>query len=162
RSATFVNQCSVLLVGTAIALASSLCACKVGGSPRGEAKQAASAPADYPGFANSIPASPAAGQSRPGTAYSVYIQAPGTGDKVAFTVFEPSTLEGGKTYPLVLQASGFGLTRETPANVADSEPASIISLEPLIAAGYGVISFDHRGHGESGGVVRSMDPDYEG
>ena len=85
---------------------------------------------------------------------SGYIQAAGTGDKVAFTVFEPGTLEGGKSYPLVLQASGFGLTRDTASSNAN--------VKPLVEAGYGVISFDHRGHGESGGVVRGMDPDYEG
>jgi ABC-2 type transport system ATP-binding protein len=102
RSATFVNKCS-FLVGSAIALAS-ISGCKVGESIRGAAGQTASAPADFPGFTNYVPESPASGQSRPGTAYNVYIRAPGTGDKVAFTVFEPSTLEGGKTYPLVLQA----------------------------------------------------------
>jgi ABC-2 type transport system ATP-binding protein len=128
--------------------------CKVSGSATEVAEQKGSAPGDFPGVTNTVPASPARGQSRPGTAYSVYILAAGTGDKVAFTVFEPSTLEGGKTYPLVLQASGFGLSRETPASIAN--------VKPLIEAGYGVISFDHRGHGESSGAVRNMDPDYEG
>jgi ABC-2 type transport system ATP-binding protein len=154
ESQVFVNSDSFLLVATAVALSLSLGGCKVSESARGTAGQAASVPADFPGVTNSVPASPPAGQSRVGSAYSVYIQAAGTGDKVAFTVFEPSTLEGGKTYPLVLQASGFGLSRETPATFAN--------IKPLIEAGYGVISFDHRGHGESGGVVRSMDPDYEG
>ncbi len=123
-------------------------------SATGAATQKASAPADFPGVTNNVPASPAMGQSRSGTAYNIYIQAPGTGDKVAFTVFEPATLEAGKTYPLVLQASGFGLSRETAASIAN--------VKPLIEAGYGVISFDHRGHGESSGAVRNMDPDYEG
>ena len=157
-----MNWHGVLLAGAVIALSSSVGACKVNDSSGERAPQAPSAPADFPGITNRVPASPAVGQSRAGIAYSVYIQAPGTGDKVAFTVFEPSILQGGKTYPLVLQASGFGLTRETPANIDDAEPASIVSLKPLIEAQYGVISFDHRGHGESGGVVRSMDPDYEG
>ena len=151
-----------LLAGTAVALSLSIGACKVSESPQGKPAPAAAAPADFPGVTNSVPASPSPGRSRRGTAYSVYIQAPGSGDKVAFTVFEPSTLEGGKTYPLVLQASGFGLTRETPASIDNLEPYSVVSLKPLIEAGYGVISFDHRGHGESGGVVRNMDPDYEG
>ena len=149
--------------------------CRVSERPGRAAGQTASAPADFPGVANSVPASPTTGQSRPGTAYSVYIQAAGTGDKVAFTVFEPSTLEGGQTYPLVLQASGFGLSRETPSTIANVKPlidagygvipetpSTIANVKPLIDAGYGVISFDHRGHGESGGVVRNMDPDYEG
>ncbi len=149
-----MNSDSFLLAATAVALALSLSGCKISESTRGAAGRAASVPADFPGLANSVPAAPPAGQSRLGTAYSVYIQAAGTGDKVAFTVFEPSTLEGGKTYPLVLHASGFGLSRETPSNFAN--------VKPLVEAGYGVISFDHRGHGESNGVVRSMDPDYEG
>ena len=139
---------------SAIALSLGISSCTTGASATGAAAQKTSVPADFPGITNSVPASPAAGQSRAGNIYNVYIQAPGTGEKVAFTVFEPSTLEGGKTYPLVLQAMGFGLGRETAASVAN--------VKPLIDAGYGVISFDHRGHGESGGAVGNMDPDYEG
>jgi ABC-2 type transport system ATP-binding protein len=145
------NGVGFVLAASAVVLAVGLGSCKVGESAKGTA---VSAPADFPGVTNIVPASPAAGQSRPGTAYSIYIQVAGTADKVAFTVFEPSTLEGGKTYPLVLQASGFGLSRETPATSAN--------IKPLIEAAYGVISFDHRGHGESSGAVRNMDPDYEG
>jgi ABC-2 type transport system ATP-binding protein len=148
-----VKSYSFLLAASAVALSFSISGCKVSESAKGVAEQKAPAPADFRGVTNKVPASPATGQSRPGTAYSVYIQAPGTGDKVAFTVFEPSTLEGGKTYPLVLQASGFGLSREKPSSA---------NVKPLIDAGYGVISFDHRGHGESSGAVRNMDPDYEG
>jgi ABC-2 type transport system ATP-binding protein len=150
-----LNSCRrFLLVGSSVALSLSISDCRVSERTGRAAGQTESAPADFPGVANSVPASPTTGQSRPGIAFSVYIQAAGTGDKVAFTVFEPSTLEGGKTYPLVLQASGFGLSRETPSTIAN--------VKPLIDAGYGVISFDHRGHGESGGVARNMDPDYEG
>ena len=145
------NAVGFVLAASAVVLAVGLGSCKVGESAKGTA---VSAPADFPGVTNTVPASPAAGQSRPGTAYSIYIQVAGTADKVAFTVFEPSTLEGGKTYPLVLQASGFGLSRETAATIAN--------VKPLIEAAYGVISFDHRGHGESSGAVRNMDPDYEG
>ena len=149
-----MNSYSLLVATGVVALSVSAGGCKLSASASGAAAQKASAPADFPGVTNSVPAWPATGQSRAGAAYSVYIQAPGTGDKVAFTVFEPSTLEGGKTYPLVLQASGFGLSRETAASIAN--------VKPLIDAGYGVISFDHRGHGESSGAVRNMDPDYEG
>ena len=149
-----MNSYSFLLAASAVAICAGLSGCTVSGNARGAAEQKASTPADFPGVTNTVPASPAMGQSRPGTAYNVYIQAPGTGDKVAFTVFEPSTLEGGKTYPLVLQALGFSLARETAATIAN--------VKPLIEAGYGVISFDHRGHGESSGAVRNMDPDYEG
>lgn len=150
----FVNSYKLLVAVSAIALSLGISSCTTGASATGAAAQKTLVPADFPGITNSVPASPAAGQSRAGNIYNVYIQAPGTGEKVAFTVFEPSTLEGGKTYPLVLQAMGFGLGRETAASVAN--------VKPLIDAGYGVISFDHRGHGESGGAVRNMDPDYEG
>ena len=155
-----MNRSRWLVAGSAVALAVASSGCKVSEGARSAAGQSIAAapsvsvPADFPGVTNKVPASPAAGQSRPGTAYSVYIQAPGTGDKVAFTVFEPATLEGGKTYPLVLQAMGYGLSRDTPSSTAN--------VKPLIDAGYGVISFDHRGMGESSGVVRNMDPDYEG
>jgi ABC-2 type transport system ATP-binding protein len=155
-----MNRSRWLVAGSAVALAVASSGCKVSEGARSAAGQSIAAapsvsvPADFPGVTNKVPASPAAGQSRPGTAYSVYIQAPGTGDKVAFTVFEPSTLEGGKTYPLVLQAGGYGVSRETASSIAN--------VKPLIDAGYGVISFDHRGMGESSGVVRNMDPDYEG
>ena len=145
-SATWNRGC-VLLAASVVALSLGLDGCKGGASAERATVQRAAPPADFPGVTNSVPASPAQGQSRPGTAYSVYIQAPGTGDKVAFTVFEPVTLEGGRTYPLVLQAPGFGVTREMPASTA--------SVKRLIDAGYGVISFDHRGHGESGGAVRN-------
>ena len=149
-----MSKHSFLLAAGAVSLSLSVGGWKLSDGAEGAAGPTAAVPADFPGITNSVPASPAKGQSRTGNAYSVYIQAPGTGDKVAFTVFEPSTLEGGKTYPLVLQASGITLTREKPTSNA--------TVKPLIDAGYGVISFDHRGHGESGGAVRSMDPDYEG
>lgn len=149
-----MNKYSFLLAASAVALCLTASGCIASKSAERARAQTASVPADFPGVTNEVPASPAKGQSRPGTAYNVYIKVAGTGDKVAFTVFEPSKMEGGKTYPLVLQASGFGLTRETPSTIAN--------VKPLIDAGYGVLSFDHRAHGESSGMVRSMDPDYEG
>ena len=154
RRENSMKRHSFLLAASSVALSLSVGGCKFSDKAGGAVGPVASVPADFPGVTNHVPASPPKGQSRPGTAYSVYIQASGTGDKVAFTVFEPSTLTGGETYPLVLQASGFGLTREPPSTIAN--------VKPVIDAGYGVISFDHRGHGESGGAVRNMDPDYEG
>ena len=107
-----------LLAGSVLALSLSIGGCKVSESAKEAAAPTAPVPAYFPGATNHVPASPATGQSRPGTAYNIYIRAPGTGDKVAFTVFEPSTLEGGKTYPLVLQAGGFGVSRETASTIA--------------------------------------------
>ncbi|RIX83604.1 alpha/beta fold hydrolase [Acidovorax cavernicola] len=89
-----------------------------------------------------------------------------TGTKVAFTLFLPDTQpEGG--YPLVLHASGFGLGRLQAMPPNDTDPGAnywtrLDRLVPtLVSRGYAVISFDHRGHGDSGGDSRIMDPQAE-
>ncbi len=88
------------------------------------------------------------------------------GTKVAFTLFLPDTKpEGG--YPLVLHASGFGLGRLQAMPPRDTDPAAsywsrVDRLVPtLVERGFAVISFDHRGHGDSGGDSRIMDPQAE-
>ncbi|MEZ2296301.1 alpha/beta fold hydrolase [Variovorax sp. RCC_210] len=88
------------------------------------------------------------------------------GTKVAFTLFLPDTKpEGG--YPLVLHASGFGLPRLQALPPRDTDPAAsywarLDRLVPtLVERGFAVISFDHRGHGGSGGDSRIMDPQAE-
>ncbi len=92
-------------------------------------------------------------ESRAGTIYREEIAVEATGDTLAIQVFEPSQLEAGKTYPLVLHSHGYGGTRLTEANDF---------VQHLIDSGYYVISIDERGFGESSGTVRVMDPDYEG
>ena len=88
------------------------------------------------------------------------------GTKVAFTLFLPDQKpEGG--YPLVLHASGFGLGRLQAMPPRDTDPSAsywsrLDRLVPtLVERGYAVISFDHRGHGDSGGDSRIMDPQAE-
>ncbi len=89
-----------------------------------------------------------------------------TGDTVAMTVFEPPNICGGVKYPLVLQAAGFGGTRTQ--SVSGGAPSSTEgysvgeNLAYVVASGYGAISFDQRGMGETTGKIRVMDPDYEG
>lgn len=126
------------------------------------ARPAPTAPPDAPGHTNTVPSPPAAGTSRPGAIYNVYLTA-STGDTVAFTVFEPSTITGGATYPLVLHGHGWGGTRtKTLGSPAASSSAGVgvgANLSELVANGYGVISFDQRGFGENTGMVDSMDPD---
>ncbi len=115
-------------------------------------------PSDFPGSANTTPAQPASG-SRPGEIYDVYVTG-ALGEKVAFTVFEPTTLTAGQSYPLVLHSHGFSGSRVT--GTGQGNPASPGDVDALLAAGYGVISIDERGHGESTGTIRVMDPDFEG
>lgn len=96
--------------------------------------------------------SPGPGESRAGESYNVYILS-FDGFQIAFTVHEPTLLEGGETYPLVLEGHGFGGSKtETRTG----------TIGRLVDEGYGVISIDQRGFGETGGTIRVMDPDFEG
>ena len=92
-------------------------------------------------------------ESRAGEAYRQEILSPTTGDTVVVQVMEPTQLDTGATYPLVLQGHGYGGSRNL-------EPSNF--QQRLRDAGYYVISIDQRGFGESSGQVRVMDPEYEG
>jgi ABC-2 type transport system ATP-binding protein len=92
---------------------------------------------------------------RDGSAYRQEIESPVTGDTTVVQVFEPTRLEAGKTYPLVLEGHGYGGSRQTSAPDGSF-------IKRLNDAGYYVISIDQRGFGESSGTVRVMDPDFEG
>lgn len=125
--------------------------------------QYAAVPRDASGYNNTIPESPPPGQSREGKTYSIYVEGPQTGDVIAFTVFEPTVFTGGEKYPLLLYGHGGGDSRATDRN----NPALVYSpfndnIKLFLDNGYGVVSMDQRGHGESGGTIRVMDPDYEG
>lgn len=93
--------------------------------------------------------------SRAGRDYRQQIPVAATGDRMVFQVFEPTHLEAGKSYPLVLQGHGYGGSREVNAKQGSF-------IDRLNDAGYYVISIDQRGFGASGGQVRVMDPEYEG
>lgn len=81
--------------------------------------------------------------------------------RVAFTVFVPET-PGPHT--LVLIGGGFGEGRTTALPGPDNEPAASYwrrmqrQIPRLMARGHAVISFDYRGHGDSGGDLRMLDP----
>ena len=106
------------------------------------------------------PGSPAAGSSRAGTIYTVTIPSPlGSGETISATVMEPTTLTGGQKYPLVLHSHGFGQSKQT---AGEAGGVLMDGTQRLLDAGYGVVSFDERGHGDSGGLITVMDPDREG
>ncbi len=94
----------------------------------------------------------AVAESRDGTVYRQEIVSP-TGDTVVLQVMEPTHLEAGHTYPLVLQGHGYGGHRDVAPNGFEQK---------LLDTGYYVISIDQRGFGESSGTIRVMDPEYEG
>ena len=81
--------------------------------------------------------------------------------RVAFTVFVPET---PGPYPLVLIGGGFGEGRTTALPGPDNEPAASYwrrmqrQIPKLLERGHAVISFDYRGHGDSGGDMRLLDP----
>lgn len=107
------------------------------------------------------------GAARAGRAIDVTFRSPRTGDIVAITVFEPVGFVQGQTYPLVLHGHGFGLSRMSAQGAGvDTPGTSDVNVTQgaadLLAHGYGVISIDQRGHGQSSGAVRVMDPDVEG
>ena len=150
-----LRQCAV----SAVLL---VAACNGGGGKDGASSGAVASP-DAPGHVNTVPVSPAVGESRTGLTYSVYIEVPKTGDTFAFTVFEPASLEGGKKYPLLLYGHGGGNQRIRDKNDLQSANSPFNdNIGFFIEHGYGVISMDQRGHGESSGTIRGMDPDYEG
>lgn len=105
---------------------------------------------------------PPAGTSRAGGAYDVFLIAPPDGNTASFTVFEPSTVTAGQTYPIILTAPGWG-SKRVPASQQAAFRAGTTVYAKLLAAGYGVASLDQRGFAGAGmnsGVVDIQDPNH--
>ena len=71
------------------------------------------------------------------------------GAQIWVTVFEPT---GPRPAPVVLDSHGWGGSRRTEVDG---------TVQALLDAGFGVVSIDQRGHGESGGKANVQDPDFE-
>lgn len=95
------------------------------------------------------------GESRDGTVTDYVLSSKVDGEDIAITVLEPTTVTEGSTYPLMLHSHGYGGSRQT------TRPESGL-MRRLLDAGYGVISIDERGHNDSGGTIRILDPALEG
>lgn len=74
------------------------------------------------------------------------------GTTIAYTVFEPSGASSSNQVPMILDSHGWGGSRRT---TIDS------TVKAFTDAGYGVLSFDQRGFGQSGGEANVQDPDFE-
>ncbi|MEK6806133.1 MAG: neutral/alkaline non-lysosomal ceramidase N-terminal domain-containing protein [Pseudomonadota bacterium] len=99
------------------------------------------------------------------------------GEVTTFSVYEPRNFSENGPHPLVLNGHGFGSTRTRfasgfyPDCVAgecgtkyglDSGAGGLGGdMSNFVEAGFWVIAMDESGTGESEGVVRFMDPDYE-
>lgn len=77
------------------------------------------------------------------------------GEDIAITVHEPTQIASGGRYPLILHSHGYGGSRQS------ARPTEGL-LKNLLDQGYGVLSIDERGHGDSGGTIRILDPEKEG
>jgi alpha-beta hydrolase superfamily lysophospholipase len=73
--------------------------------------------------------------------------------QIPMTVYRPKVADAAHPVPMVLHSHGFTGKRATDPD----------AFKPLVSAGFGVISFDERGHGDSmdDSEVQFMDPDYE-
>ncbi|WP_288109238.1 CocE/NonD family hydrolase, partial [Limnobacter sp.] len=94
------------------------------------------------------------------------------GTPIAMTVYYPA-LPAGQASPLLLHSHGFGGSRTQSLDFDEASQTSEIGIDALqlaynqknpVAArpGWYVISYDQRGHGDSGGTVSILDPNIEG
>jgi pimeloyl-ACP methyl ester carboxylesterase len=74
------------------------------------------------------------------------------GTTIALTIFQPPGTDAKHTVPMVLDSHGWAGSRRTKV---DS------TVNAFLDRGYGMVSFDQRGHGKSGGQANVMDPDIE-
>jgi ABC-2 type transport system ATP-binding protein len=72
--------------------------------------------------------------------------------KICYTIFRPATATSRHRVPMIMHSHGWGGSRTT-------DPAA---FKDFLDAGYGVISFDQRGFGESEGHAYVENPDVEG
>ena len=72
--------------------------------------------------------------------------------KICYTLFRPAAATSRRPVPMLMHSHGWGGSRTT-------DPAE---LAAYLDAGYGVLSFDQRGFGESGGQAHIEDPALEG
>lgn len=93
-----------------------------------------------------------------GRSYRVEFASRVDGEPVVIQVFEPQAIDCDGRHPLILEGHGYSGSRQTDDGGFVIGP----DIGALTAAGYAVISIDQRGHGESGGTVRVMDPAFEG
>ncbi|WP_211357318.1 alpha/beta hydrolase family protein [Nocardioides rubriscoriae] len=72
--------------------------------------------------------------------------------KICYSIFKPAGASKRQSVPLIMHSHGWAGSRVT-------DPAD---LKEFLAAGYGVLSFDQRGFGESGGQAHVETPRLEG
>ena len=76
---------------------------------------------------------------------------PNDGTEIAITVFKPTGAGPASPVPVVLHSHGWAGSRET----------EVSGVQAYLDAGFGVVSIDQRGHGDSGGQANVQDPSME-
>ncbi|TAL14387.1 MAG: hypothetical protein EPN99_14310, partial [Frankiales bacterium] len=71
---------------------------------------------------------------------------------ICYTIYKPATASAANPVPMVMHSHGWGGSRTS------SEGA----FGDWLGKGFGVLSFDQRGFGQSGGKARVENPDFEG
>ena len=72
--------------------------------------------------------------------------------KICYTLFRPAGANSTHPVPFIMHSHGWGGSRTRDA----------ASFQKWLDAGYGVLSFDQRGFGESGGKAHVQNPEFEG
>lgn len=80
------------------------------------------------------------------------VENPNDGTDIAITEFKPEGASASTPVPVIFHSHGWGGSRS-------SSPTAEISA--FLNAGFGVVSIDQRGHGQSGGQANVQDPDLE-
>lgn len=79
------------------------------------------------------------------------VENPEDGTEIVITIFKPAAAAKGRV-PVILHSHGWGGTRV-------AEIGGVV--ERFLDAGFGVVSIDQRGHGDSGGEANVQDPTKE-
>lgn len=74
------------------------------------------------------------------------------GVEILVTIHKPAEASAAVPVPMILEGHGWGLSRQSGAG----------AFAEYLAAGFGVLSIDQRGHGESGGEANVFAPEIEG
>lgn len=74
------------------------------------------------------------------------------GALVYYTLFKPNGADAAHKVPMIFHSHGWGGSRST----------AVSDWNDWLADGFGVLSFDQRGHGQSAATATVEDPNYEG
>lgn len=98
-----------------------------------------------------VAGSPVAVHAAPTITHST-VSNPNDGTKIAITEFKPEGASASSQVPVIFHSHGWAGSRATSLNA---------DITAFLNAGFGVVSIDQRGHGQSGGQANVQDPDLE-